>query len=292
MRQTTERNISTLLIPLLGQENFRVSVVPQISFDRVEETQERYLGDPRTASENLLQENLSEQMAVGIPGSLSNRPANAPAAAGEMQGSSRDQSQRQFHWDRDIRQIRHQSEKLQKLSVAIVLNQNVAALSQWNEEQHAQLAALLSQAAGIDSTRGDQLTISRLAFIPAEAVEDEKTPWWESETTFRWAERAAMALLILLITLFGLLPMLRRVGQPASAGVPNDPALTQETLMGETLATLPDSAVSNDDQLPPQNSGLETKVAFLQTLARSETDRVAEVLKQWISSNERNNSKK
>jgi flagellar M-ring protein FliF len=47
-----------------------------------------------------------------------------------------------------------------------------------------------------------------------------------------------------------------------------------------------------EEELPPQSSGLETKVEFLQVLAQSETERVAEVLKQWINSNERNSSRK
>jgi flagellar M-ring protein FliF len=48
---------------------------------------------------------------------------------------------------------------------------------------------------------------------------------------------------------------------------------------------------NNDELLPPQSSGLETKVEYLQVLAQSETERVADVLKQWINSNDRSNSK-
>ena len=46
-----------------------------------------------------------------------------------------------------------------------------------------------------------------------------------------------------------------------------------------------------DDTLPSQSSGLEVKLEFLQKLAMSDTDRVAEVLRQWITSNERIDNK-
>ena len=53
------------------------------------------------------------------------------------------------------------------------------------------------------------------------------------------------------------------------------------------LTGLPGPAFNQDTELPPQSSGLETKVEYLQMLAENETERMAEVLKQWINSNER-----
>ena len=50
-------------------------------------------------------------------------------------------------------------------------------------------------------------------------------------------------------------------------------------------------AFQEDNNLPPQSSGLETKVEYMQMLAQRETERVAEVLKQWINSNERDGTK-
>ena len=69
--------------------------------------------------------------------------------------------------------------------------------------------------------------------------------------------------------------------------------LTDESdVVQDSLTGLPSTAFNNnDDLLPPQSSGLETKVEYLQVLAQSETERVAEVLKQWINSNDRSNSK-
>jgi flagellar M-ring protein FliF len=42
-----------------------------------------------------------------------------------------------------------------------------------------------------------------------------------------------------------------------------------------------------DEPLPSPSSGLEAKLEYLQKLAIEDTDRVAEVIRQWITSNER-----
>lgn len=301
LRQDTERNLANVLMPVTGQDNFRISVVPRINFSQVEETQERYSGEPRPASESLMQENTTEQLAVGIPGSLSNRPANQPAAApganAQPQLATRNQAQRQFNYDRDVRHVRHPGFKLEKLSVSVVLNQNAAAVKAWTEENQQQVEKMLSQAAGIDTERGDSLTLSLLSFTEAEPYVEPETPWWENQSVIDWIKRVGIALLIGTITLFGLLPMMRRIGQrreeaAAATRGPNLSTQDEDDNDDGQSPVLPASSFQGDENLPPQSSGLETKIAYLQTLAQSETDRVAEVIKQWISSNERSSSRK
>lgn len=300
LRQETGRSLANVLMPVIGDQNFRISVVPRLNASRVEETQERFLGEPRPASESLMQENTTEQLAVGIPGSLSNRPANSPAAAqggnNPAQLATRNQAQRQFHYDRDIRHIRHPGFQLEKLSVAVVVNQNAPAVKAWTPEQQKRVEQMLSQAAGIDATRGDALTLSLLNFSEVEPDAEPETPWWERQTVIDWIRRGGIALLVGVITLFGLLPMMRRIGlrKEEAEKTPLAPARSEEEDgEGDDPAPgLPASTFQGDDNLPPQSSGLEIKIAYLQTLARSETDRVAEVIKQWISSNERSTSRK
>ena len=110
-----------------------------------------------------------------------------------------------------------------------------------------------------------------------------------------------IGLLALLTLLFVVRPVVQRFSRRelAVAEAANEPALESSTLLENEVMTsddalavgLPKSSFRNDDNLPPQSSGLETKVEYLQMLAQSETERVAEVLKQWINSNERTNSK-
>nr|WP_244202363.1 flagellar basal-body MS-ring/collar protein FliF [Buttiauxella warmboldiae] len=307
----TEKNIANLLNSLVGQGNFRTSVVPKVDFSAVEETQERYAGDPRISDENINQENSTDELAMGIPGSLSNRaPTAAPAATPAQPGaataatttpqalSSRSQTQRKYAYDRDVRHIKHPVYKLEKLSIAVVLNQDAPALAKWTPEQFTALNKLIEDAAGIDKQRGDSLTLDRLVFTPTGTIDSPLLKWWQDPDIRDWGQMGGIGFLALLLLLLGVRPLARRYSTTSGQQIA---ALADETsgvlLEGDTsseddslVQALPKSSFQVEDNLPPQSSGLETKVEFLQTLAQSETERVAEVLKQWINSNERNSA--
>lgn len=122
LKADTEKNIANLLSSVVGTSNYRISVVPQVDMSSVEETQERLGGDPRISNESVNQENTTNELAMGVPGSLSNRPAPpapaagaAPADANNQQAlSTRNQAQRNYAYDRDVRHIRHPGYKLEK----------------------------------------------------------------------------------------------------------------------------------------------------------------------------------
>lgn len=320
IREDTNKNISTLLTSLVGAGNYRISVAPTVDLSRVEETQERLGKDPLVSDEQLSQENTTNEMAFGIPGSLSNRPvnqnpqaaaaqaagtpaANPPAAAADNATSdpraltSRSQSQRKYAFDRDIRHIRHPGYKLEKLNVAVALNQTAPALANITPEQLTSITRLVESAAGIDKQRGDALTLDVLAFsVP---VSDGILPqqWWKDPDMQYWGQNGGIGLLALLTLLFGVRPLAQRFDRRERIVKEAEPQeqdlLTDATTEKEdTLSALPNIGFNtNDDMLPPQSSGLETKVEYLQVLAQNETERVAEVLKQWINSNDRSNRK-
>ncbi|HEY1132104.1 MAG TPA: flagellar basal-body MS-ring/collar protein FliF, partial [Roseateles sp.] len=75
------RSARDLLAPVLGDENYRVSVTAEVDNDRVQETREQYGDAPRLTNEAMREESDRERIALGVPGSLSNRPVNAPATA-------------------------------------------------------------------------------------------------------------------------------------------------------------------------------------------------------------------
>lgn len=320
IREDTTKNITSLLTSLVGPGNFRISVAPTVDLSRVEETQERLGKDPHVSDEQLSQENTTNEMAFGIPGSLSNRPVNptpqAPANPAEGNPpaenaanaanntdprslSSRSQEQRKYAFDRDIRHIRHPGYKLEKLSVAVVLNQAAPALAKITPEQLTSMTRLVESAAGIEKARGDALTLDVLTFTaPADDVMPD-LKWWQDPSMQYWGQNGGIGLLALLTLLFGVRPLVQRFGR-------RDPITLDSEATKKELEAPDNGVVMNDDEfaslskaafnnnedlLPPQSSGLEAKVEFLQLLAQSETERVAEVLKQWINSNDRSNSK-
>lgn len=312
IKNETTNNIAALLSPLFGNENFRISVTPTVDMSSVEETQERLGKEPQVSDENISRENTTNELAMGIPGSLSNRPVNQPAPATppmaanaqtaqtETQNrtpsslSSRSQEQRKYAFDRDIRHIRHPGYKLEKLRVAVALNQAAKPLASMTPEQLTALTRLVEDAAGIEKDRGDSLTLDRLAFIDRTPDGFPEPKWWQDPNIQYWGQNGGIGMLILLALLFGLRPLAQRYGRrepvelAAIEGSAQNEAIENDMVTTESgLTGLPGPAFNQDTELPPQSSGLETKVEYLQMLAENETERMAEVLKQWINSNER-----
>lgn len=311
LKADTEKNIANLLSSVVGTSNYRISVVPQVDMSSVEETQERLGGDPRVSNESLNQENTTNELAMGVPGSLSNRPAPPAPAAGAAPAdannnqqalSTRNQAQRNYAYDRDVRHIRHPGYKLEKMTVAIVLNKAAPALAEWTPTQVTGLTKLIEDAAGISRDRGDSLTLDMMVFTAPADIDMPVMTWWQDPSIQRWGEMGGIGFLALLAVLFGVRPVARRFSQvrepvtvDAIADEMPDNKLNEKDMVttDEGLTQgLPNAiAFQEDNNLPPQSSGLETKVEYMQMLAQRETERVAEVLKQWINSNERDGTK-
>ncbi|KID06290.2 flagellar M-ring protein FliF [Hafnia alvei] len=310
LKADTEKNIANLLSSVVGTSNYRISVVPQVDMSSVEETQERLGGDPRISNESVNQENTTNELAMGVPGSLSNRPAPpapaagaAPADANNQQAlSTRNQAQRNYAYDRDVRHIRHPGYKLEKMTVAIVLNKAAPALAEWTPTQVTGLTKLIEDAAGISRDRGDSLTLDMMAFTAPADIDMPMMTWWQDPAIQRWGEMGGIGFLALLAVLFGVRPVARRFSQvrePVTVDAIADEMPDNKLLEKDMVTTdegltqgLPNAiAFQEDNNLPPQSSGLETKVEYMQMLAQRETERVAEVLKQWINSNERDGTK-
>jgi len=183
-------NVRELLGPVLGADNFKVSVTADVDNDKVEETQEKYGADPKVTSEAMREEQEKNRMALGVPGTLSNRPPvpadpNAQGAAGAADpnakaddGTARkNATTRQYAYDRAITQIKHSRGRLKKLSVAVVLNNAKAAAPKtgWTPAEIANIDKILRGGLGIDQARGDVLAVSSLTFPAPAPVE----PWWQ-----------------------------------------------------------------------------------------------------------------
>ena len=300
-------NVGDLLAPILGVNNYKVSVTAAVDNDRIEETQEKYGEAPKVTSEAMREEMAKNRMALGVPGTLSNRPP-APAAADQAPGDNnnddgsarKNATTRQYAYDRAITQIKRERGRLKKLSVAVVLNNASAANGQaWTPAELANIKTILAGGLGIDAARGDVLAVSSMKF-PAAPVAQE---WWQERdnvadmTSYAlWALGAVLAYFLLAR------PLLRAATSrlaPQPPLVPAVPALpgAQGAAAGALPAGVaalgaPDTAdaarpgtvvplLENYD-LPPSGSPVDVMVDHLKVLAGKEPERVAEVVKQWV----------
>ncbi|MDY0974736.1 flagellar basal-body MS-ring/collar protein FliF [Massilia sp. CFBP9012] len=307
-------NVNDLLAPILGVDNYKLSVTAAVDNDRIEETQEKYGEAPKVTSEAMREEMEKNRMALGVPGTLSNRPPvpATPGAEGDApqenndDGSARkNATTRQYAYDRAITQIKRERGRLKKLSVAVVLNNASAANGQaWTPAELANIEKILAGGLGIDAARGDVLAVSSLKF-PAAPVAQE---WWQERdnvvdmTTYAlWALGALLAYFLLAR------PLLRAVTTrlapqqpplaPATPALPGSGAAAADAADaapagvaalgapdGVATAARPGAVVPllENYDLPPSGSAVDVMVDHLKVLAGKEPERVAEVVKQWV----------
>ncbi|MRW82480.1 flagellar M-ring protein FliF [Pseudoduganella sp. FT26W] len=189
-----KNNIKGLIGPVIGDDNYRMSVAAAVDNDRVEETVEKYGADPKVTSEAMREEQDRNRMVMGVPGTLSNRPppaaANPAAAAQQTAGGAADPNAapadgtarknattRQYAYDRSIVQTKRSRGRLEKLSVAVVLAQAAAPTPKtgWSAAEIANIDKILRNGLGINAERGDQLVVSAMNFPPKAAP----VAWWE-----------------------------------------------------------------------------------------------------------------
>jgi flagellar M-ring protein FliF len=241
-------NVSELLGPVLGADNFKVSVTADVDNDKIEETQEKYGEAPKVTSEAMREEMEKNRMALGVPGTLSNRPpvsanpadpmrrgaADPNAAKGDDGSARKNATTRQYAYDRAITQIKRSRGRLKKLSVAVVLNNAKAASpkSGWTPNEIANIDKILRGGLGIDTNRGDVLAVSSLSFPAPAAVE----PWYQQRDNVvdmtGWAAWIVGALFAWFAVLRPLMRMLTQRGTPQGAQAP-------------ALAQLPGGAAAN-----------------------------------------------
>ncbi|WP_256079418.1 flagellar basal-body MS-ring/collar protein FliF [Massilia sp. YIM B04103] len=219
-------NIKGLLGPIVGDDNFRISVTAAVDNDKVEETVEKYGETPKVTSEAMRDEQDRNRMVMGVPGTLSNRPpqqatdaAGNPApntaapAAGAAPGAApgapgaaaalpdgtarKNATTRQYAYDRSITQTKRARGRLERQSVAVVLAHAAAPTPKtgWSANELANIDKVLRNGLGINAERGDTLVVTAMNFPPKAA----EVPWWQERDNVvdfsAWIGYAVAALL-------------------------------------------------------------------------------------------------
>lgn len=216
--------IENILTPLVGANGLRTQISADVDFSVTERTQEMFNPDLPALRSEQTQEDLSSMGAIqGVPGALSNQPPPAgiapEVATGEgaetppeSSGSSSKSATRNFELDKTITHTRLASGVLKRLSVAVVVDNRTVVRDDgsivseaYPQEDITRLSDLVRQAVGFDSSRGDQVTVSNVAFRVADELEAlPEAPLWE-QTWFIDALKQLAAAAVILFLIFGVL---------------------------------------------------------------------------------------
>lgn len=304
-RSLLER-INGILLPIAGPENFSAQVTAAIDFTRLEAASENFDPDTRVVrSEQLMQEqSLGPSANQGVPGALSNQPplsGIAPEEVGEEDadgqtttGNRREQTNRNYELGRSISYTNHDPVSLNRLSVAVVLNNRTGAGEAeslpWSEEELQQVTLLVKNAVGFQEERGDSVSVINNSFTQPQAFTAEEIPIWQQPWVGGAVRQLLAGLFVILIALGVLRPVLKNLSSSETES--RELALAASRSEFADLDVIAQSAgeddvqltTAEDELLPGPQDGYDRQLNAVKGLVSEDPERVAQVVKQWINS--------
>lgn len=303
--------IASIIEPIIGAGRFRSEVTADVDFTSVEETEELFNPDMQVLrSEQTLDEQRQMGAEGGVPGALSNQPpaaGNAPQVAGGAGGQDaavptnvRKQTTRNFEVDRSLSYTRHQQGRLKRLNVAVAIDdiRNInpesgeVTYTPWSENELERLTLLVRNSVGFSASRGDSVNVVNTPFASVMVEPFVEPELWE-QSWFWDTVWKALAFLVAVVVVFAVIrPTFKNLAvsgaqakEFALAG--DDDGLAQMEQMGEGEAgervTL---GASDEFLLPGASEGYDRQVNALKGLVAEDPARVAQVIRQWINTDD------
>lgn len=338
MESLFTQRVHNILQPVLGSGRYKAEVSADVDFSAVESTSEMFNPDqPALRSEQSVNEQRTSSLPPqGVPGALSNQPpaagaapqqagAAAPAVPGPIAAGQplldangaqiidpatglamlapypedkREQSTRNFELDRSISYTKQQQGRLRRLSVAVVVDDQVkvdAATGEttrvpWSSDDLARFTRLVQDSVGFDASRGDSVSVINTPFSAELGEEMIDIPFY-TQPWFWDVVKQVLGVLFILILVFGVLrPVLNNItngGKSQSDGRDGDVELGEMGALGGDLAE--DRVSLGGPQsilLPSPSEGYDAQLNAIKSLVAEDPGRVAQVVKEWINADE------
>lgn len=330
--ETYRNRVTELLAPVVGDTNVHSQVNITMDFTQVETTTEDFDNKDKGVkprSEALTEERKTKLEPEGIPGALTNTPPpdvnlTDDTASNEKNPASNEtvttKSTRNFEMDRAVRHVKNSQGTIDRLSVAVVVNERMVrppangtpppadapTTTPYTAQELDRMLNLVRSAVGYNEARGDVVTVAPARFEPP-AV-DKPVQWYANSDIQNFIKIGIAALIIIVFLIAVVRPMVK--GPTVQQIVPQLPPAVDEVKLaaeddgeeeegaeadevemqdGESLAELkarmqsmkPKKATFSADMLDTANS-YDDKVALIRMLVSQESGRVAMVLKNMV----------
>ncbi|WP_369601738.1 flagellar basal-body MS-ring/collar protein FliF [Hahella sp. SMD15-11] len=312
LEEVLSERVGSILEPIVGPGRYRAEVSADIDFTTIERAEELYGPDQKIVrSEKELDEQRVAGDTGGIPGALSNQPpgqATVPEQANGANGTAgaevkdlRKERVRNYEVDRTLSYIKKGQGDIRRLTVAVVVDDirkvdadgNVT-YEPWPKEELERLTLLVRNAVGYSAARGDSVNVINSPFVMEQQEDIPDLPIWQ-QAWFLQLVKWGVALIAVIVLVFGLIrPTLKNLSSGGAeerelALAADDDGLAElekltETEEGEEGGI----GLSTDDEfmLPGASASYEKKLNALKSLIAEDPGRVANVLRQWIMSDD------
>ena len=337
MESMLTQRVHNILQPVLGNDRYKAEVSADVDFSAVESTSEQFNPDqPALRSEQSTSEQRTASNGPqGVPGALSNQPP-APASAPQTTGGAaatagaiapgqplldangqqimdpatgqpmlapypadkRNQSTKNFELDRSISHTKQQQGRINRLSVSVVVDDQVkvnaadgaVTRAPWSADELARFTRLVQDAVGFDASRGDSVSVINMPFSAERGEVIADIPFY-SQPWFWDIVKQVLGVLFILVLVFGVLrPVLNNItgnGKKQLALAGGDVELGG---MGGLDGELANDRVSlggpQSILLPSPSEGYDAQLNAIKSLVAEDPGRVAQVVKEWINADE------
>ena len=307
------KKIDSILMPILGPENYTSQVDVNMDFTAVEQTSKRFDPDlPALRSEMTIESNSSGGSTGGIPGALTNQPpmdADIPMEAGGASDTTESSdthrhATRNFDHDTTISHTRQQVGQVRRVSVSVALDfkpgpageDGVVTRVPRTEQELTNIRRLLEGAVGFSSQRGDALEVVTVPFMDQLMEELPEPDMWEQPWFWRAIKLVLGALVVLVLILTVVRPMLKRLINPDGVNMPEDVRLGHELAeiedqyAADTLGMLNSkeaeySYADDGSILIPNLHKDDDMIKAIRALVANEPELSTQVVKNWLQDN-------
>ena len=337
MESMLTQSVHNILQPVMGNDRYKAEVSADVDFSAVESTSEQFNPDqPALRSEQSTSEQRTAANGPpqGVPGALSNQPP-APASAPQTTGGAaatasaiqpgqplldangqqimdpatgqpmlapypadkRQQSTKNFELDRSISHTKQQQGRLNRLSVSVVVDDQVkinaangeTTRAPWTADELARFTRLVQDAVGFDASRGDSVSVINMPFSLERAEVIADIPFY-SQPWFWDIVKQVLGVLFILVLVFGVLrPVLNNItghGKKQLAPFGDVELGGMGGLDGELANDRVSLGGPQSILLPSPSEGYDAQLNAIKSLVAEDPGRVAQGVKEWIHADE------
>ena len=281
------RLIDDLLMPVVGQGNYRVSVDTDIDFAQSKQSLVRYGQAHILSQDQTVREGDAAAAAGGVPGALSNRPPETPTAstapppdkaapaqpgAPEAKAPEKPAGPRESHAvtnydiDKTVQYLTDAPWKLQAISVAVLINNATGAPIP--ADRMNSIKKLVQSVIGAGARH--EVTVIDMPFNKAAVIPSAPVPLMKQAWIQLAVQNLALAIAGLLALFGGVFPLLRWLR--------SRPTPSRESLADASSGSL------DMNEFAGAPSAFAVDVGAVRKIVANDPGRTAQVIKEWISS--------
>ncbi len=306
------QKIDSILMPVLGIDNYTAQVDLLMDFTTTEQTQKRFNPDlPAVRSEMTVEENSVGGGSMGIPGALSNQPpmnSNIPEQANNgnppvVPGRNSKESTRNYELDTTISHSTQQSGVIRRLSVSVAVDYKMApAVGDEAAKPEARgqaelqnIRRLLQGGIGFDVQRGDTIEVVSVPFTREALVEQKELEIFE-QPWFMEMMRLVLAALVIIVLIMAIVkPMIKKLIYPEDTSDSYDEnSLSRGLDLGDDTIDMLSKEfdaksvgfAADGTLMLPDLHGDEDLLKAVRALVANEPELSSLVVKNWLAEDE------